>query len=77
MSGTPEDQFAAAIEGTTEFHTVAARQVGGGFVLNGQTSYRTDLGIEKMSRGSEGVAATAEEAATALSNYLTTGKFSG
>lgn len=73
----PTDQFAAAIEGKSEFRDVNIRQVGeGGFILNGQRRWVEPVsGVMVVQQSFEGIAADAGSAVERVQAFLNNGSF--
>lgn len=73
-----EQQWAEMLARTTEVRNTAIRQVSGGFVVTGATSYHNNTtGGFDFSKNDECVATTSSEACTKSLNYHNTGKFDG
>lgn len=71
-----EDAFIAATEGTKKAYDVSCREVSNGFALAGNVRYLIPgTANVKLAQTFEAVASTAQDAADAITRFLTTGKF--
>ena len=71
-----EDTFNEFTAGTKQYRDATARQVNNGFVLSGSIRFVIEATqTVKIHKTFEAVAANETEAATAVSNFLTTGSF--
>jgi hypothetical protein len=70
-----DEQFQAAIAGTTEQRDAQARQVINGFVLAGNRRFLEPNGAVRVQQSLEAVADTGDAAGAALARFLTTGTF--
>jgi len=72
------EQIAQIKANSRTFMSTTARQVLGGYVVNGQTQYMDkSTGGVVLSENAEGVAHTAEDAAQMGLNFLRSGNFDG